>query len=143
MLLVAAYGLAVGEMLAQTDGSAEPTVLRWRTGADTLPPYSGWHVSTIQPADGVDGATLIAPTNDAFRWVEHVSGPEACIFTATPVRGEGGAFHPGDDYGGGRDCSAHVRDAHCGYIMPGWTVFAASGGACSSFGISPCSGICW
>lgn len=133
-------GLAGG---SQADGSAEPTVIRWRAGADTLPPYSGWHVATVQPTEGVHAATSVAEATDAFRWVEHVSGPEACIFTATGHRSAGGAWRPASDVGGGRDCSAHVRDNHCGYFMPGWDVFAASGGACASFGVPPCSGICW
>ena len=128
---------------AQTDGSAEPTVIRWRTGADTLPPYSDWHEATVQPTAGVHDATLVGDELDAFRWFEHVSGPQACVFTATAVRDREGVLRPGHDAGGGRDCSAHVRDSHCGYVMPGWTVWAASGGACASFGITPCSGICW
>ena len=128
---------------AQTDGSAEPTILRWRIGAYPADPGRDWKLASVQPTEDARHGTLIAAELDGFRWVEHVSGPIACIYTATPRRGPGGKFEAVDGIGGGRDCSAHVRDNACGYFEEGWTIFAASGGSCSAFGIAPCSGVCW
>ena len=119
--------------------AAEPTILRWRTAGLPAGPYSPWRIATVPATafDSLDSATQIANAEDTFRWIEHVSGPEACVFTA---KRQSGALVSA---GGGRTCPRSEHDSSCGYIEEFWDVFAASGGACTAYGVSGCAGICW
>ena len=129
---------------AQTDGSAEPTVIRIRSGGATFGPYGDWHHQTIQPTDRArlrTDYTSLENDASAYWWVTWVSGPPACIFTAKPAGAQGSPLIP-DTIGGGRDCTDD-DGGHCGMFMPGdWWVYGASGGTCSAFGVEECTGWC-
>ena len=146
--------LLVGAAYAfQVDGSAPPTVIRWTAG--DLPSLSG---------DGYSGGRLHAsaevqvypssiwrqhhhatplghPGIGLFRHYVHLSGGEACLFTADSTA---------DGYlknaGGGRDCPRSNDDARCGFISEAYFTYVLAGGSCASFGIPACEGLeseCW
>ena len=129
---------------AQTDGSREPTVVRVRSGGSSFGPYGEWRHVTVQPTDRrslLTDSTSLEDDASAYWWVEHVSGPPACVFTAVPEGRIGTRLKP-DTVGGGRDCSQD-DGGRCGFFMPGqWWVFAASGRDCGGYGIDICTGWC-
>ena len=130
-----AFTLALASCNAIADDDPQSTVVRWCSGPWTLGCETDYQQATIVPADSVQGATGISFDKAVFRWLFHVSGPEACIFTAN--KGNDGKLI---DIGGGRDCNANV--SNCGFIVRGYNVYGVSGKACNGYGVEPCTGWC-
>ena len=122
--------------VAQAD-PGEATIVQWRAAGASYGPFTAWWQATIPPTDDVHEATPVAGAHASYRWIEHLSGPQACAFTARPSPDGAGLV----EIGGGRDCTH--PGASCGYFMPGWTIYLASGRACDAFGVPECTGICW
>ena len=138
--LTGAATLANAEgLVSSEDESTWCTHLQWRSGDPVVGRYNEWNAETVCHADNPGAATLIAPQHDADRWIRHVSGPQACLFTATWTRGGPLA----GTIGGGRECPRSRDDNSCGYIKPGWTIYVASGRSCGAYGVEECRGWCW
>ena len=123
---------------AQTDGSAEPTILLVESGFTTdIPSTRVRDQTTVQPTAGVQHATLVGGDRTGQRWIWWVSGPQACVFTARMVD------HELVDIGGGGDCgpgNSRGGLANCRFIEEGFDVWAASGGGCPAFNVERCGG---
>lgn len=142
--VVGAVLLCAGPARGQTDGSREPTIVRVRSGGSTYGPYSEWRHVTVQPVERKNllfDSTSLENDASAYWWVQWVSGPQACVFTAVPDGRIDRPLHPAS-VGGGRNCSDD-DGGKCGFFMPGhWWVFAASGRDCGGYGIEECTGWC-
>ena len=137
-MIVALFWWAVEMASAQTDGSAQPTVLLVESGFTTdIPSTRVRDETTVQPTAGVQHATLVGGDRTGQRWIWWQSGPQACVFTARMVD------HELVDIGGGGDCGPHNDRGglnNCRFIEEGFDVWAASGGGCSAFSVERCGG---
>lgn len=123
--------------LPQTDGFAEPTILRIeRTAAVFVGPFDVQH-ATVQETPDVQHATLIDDDTAGWRHVYWQSGPAACVFTAR--MDEDGHLR---EVAGGRDCGPNDAGARCAFIEQGYPVFAASGRTCTGWRIGGCGLVC-
>ena len=113
----------------------DPTVVTWRGAGCSFCQQTNPTPASIPPTDLLEDATEIVIAEADYLWIEWKSGPQACIFTASP---DGPS--PVQYAGGGRnlyDGSAHA------YIQPGhWKVMGASGKACAGYDVPECTGIC-
>lgn len=136
-LLVAFALLVTAAVVDAQDG--EQTVIEYRqAGAPYGPYFDAWHRATIPVGTDIQTDAVRVVFSTSYTWVRHVSGPQACVFTAV-----GGMGAPLTQIGGGRDCPRSQADPSGGYFMGGYWVWAVSGESCTSFGVPVCSGICW
>ena len=91
----------------------------------------------MQETPDVQHATVVDDDTGGWRHVYWESGPQACVFTARMDES-----HHLTEIGGGRECGPDRGAGRCAFIGQGYTVFAASGGACPAFRVAGCSGIC-
>ena len=149
-MIVALFWWAVEMATAQTDGSAQPTVINHYIGDPFWGPNEHkQHLHQVQQTPNAQSAVEITGYS-TYRWYWYVSGPASCVFTANYLQGAQHAIDLGHeahhrltDIGGGGACTvqnARATGNNCRYIMPGWKVFAASGGDCEAFGVPECNG---
>ena len=143
-LIVAALAATAAPASDLCGDGAENTTVQWRASGAPYGPYSDWSRTVLPCGNGPQDSVRVDDDAAGFRWVEHVSGPPACIFTASqapPQRqhGERRLTH----VGGGRDCDGATRNGSCGFYMRGWLVFGVSGSSCAAMEIPTCSGWCW
>ena len=156
VVLAAACGVLI--MLSavighQIDGSGEPTTISWTAGDLPISSGDGRTGGRLHSSAEVQvyprgswrqhhhATPLGHPGIGLFRHYVHLSGPEACLFTADSTA---------DGYlrnaGGGRDCPRSNTDDRCGFISEAFFTYVLAGGSCASFGIPACQGLeseCW
>ena len=148
-MIVALFWWAVEMADAQTDGSAPPTVITSYVGDLFNGPVEDRpHTHVVQQTPNAQSGVEITGYA-GYRWYWYTSGPPSCVYTANYLQGAQHAIDLGHeahhrltDVGGGGACTVgndRATGNNCRFIMPGWKVFAASGGDCGAFGIAECT----